>query len=86
MHDTCSITGPTWSFKTEPDPGIILSWSDNFDTYTAGSRLACQNPTNWTTWTLAPCSSVEDALISNATIIWFATLICYYTELDLHIH
>ena len=21
--DTCSVTGPTWSFKTEPDPGLI---------------------------------------------------------------
>jgi len=63
--DTCSVTGPTWSFRTEPDPGIILSWADNFDTYTAGLRLACQNPIDWTTWTLIPCSTVEDPLISN---------------------
>jgi hypothetical protein len=64
--DTCIVTGPTWSFKTEPDPGLILSWFDNFDTYTAGQRLACQNPVDWTTWTLIPCSTVEDALISDA--------------------
>ncbi len=64
--DTCSVTGPIWSFKTEPDTGLILSWSDNFDIYTAGQRLACQNPINWTTWTLVPCSTVEDPLISNA--------------------
>ena len=63
--DTCSVSGPIWSFRTEPDPGIILSWSDNFDTYTSGLRLACQNPVDWTTWTLVPCSTVEDALITN---------------------
>ncbi len=63
--DTCSVSGPIWSFRTEPDPGINLSWSDNFDTYTSGLRLACQNPIDWTTWTLVPCSTVEDALITN---------------------
>jgi hypothetical protein len=65
-NDTCSNIGELWSFRTEPDPNIVLSWSDNFDTYTAGLRLACQNPIDWTTWTLVPCSTVEDALISNA--------------------
>ncbi len=64
--DTCSVTGPTWSFKTEPDPGLNLSWADNFDTYTAGQMLACQNPIDWTTWTFSPCNVTEDAKISNA--------------------
>ncbi len=63
--DTCGVSGPIWSFKTEPDPGLNLSWSDNFDSYTSGQRLACSNPINWTTWSLTPCSTVEDALISN---------------------
>ncbi|MDP2366328.1 MAG: hypothetical protein Q8M94_21450, partial [Ignavibacteria bacterium] len=36
---------------------------DNFDSYTAGGQLACQNPTAWTTWSNAPCTS-EDAFIS----------------------
>ncbi|MDP2364324.1 MAG: T9SS type A sorting domain-containing protein [Ignavibacteria bacterium] len=40
-------------------------FEDNFDSYTAGQHLACQNPVNWTTWTLNPCSSVEDAFVSN---------------------
>lgn len=40
-------------------------FEDNFDNYTAGQQLACQNPVNWTTWTLAPCSAVEDAYVSN---------------------
>lgn len=39
---------------------------DNFDSYTAGQRLACQNPTDWTTWSLSPCNTTEDALISSA--------------------
>ena len=64
--DTCSVTGPTWHFKTEPDPNLILSWADNFDTYTSGQRLACQNPVDWTTWSNLPCNTVEDALVSAA--------------------
>jgi hypothetical protein len=44
------------------NPNIVFE--DNFDTYTAGGQLACQNPTDWTTWTNAPCGA-EDAYISN---------------------
>jgi len=40
--------------------------ADDFDSYTAGQRLACQNPTEWTTWNNSPCSIVEDAMVSNA--------------------
>jgi len=40
-------------------------FSDNFDAYTAGQQLACQNPIDWTTWTLAPCNSTEDAVVSS---------------------
>lgn len=40
-------------------------FEDNFDTYTAGQQLACQNPVSWTTWSLAPCSTIEDAYVSN---------------------
>ncbi len=38
---------------------------DNFDSYTAGQLLACQSPTNWTTWTNSPCLAGEDAVVSN---------------------
>lgn len=38
-------------------------FTDNFDSYIAGQQLACQNPTDWTTWSNAPCGS-EDAFIS----------------------
>ncbi len=36
---------------------------DNFENYSSGQYLGCQNPTDWTTWSLAPCGT-EDALIS----------------------
>ncbi|MDO8548602.1 MAG: T9SS type A sorting domain-containing protein [Ignavibacteria bacterium] len=36
---------------------------DNFDSYTSGQGVACQNPTDWTTWSNAPCGS-EDATVS----------------------
>lgn len=40
-------------------------FSDDFEAYVVGQRLACQNPVDWTTWTNSPCSSVEDAMISS---------------------
>lgn len=41
-------------------------FTDDFDSYTAGQQLACQNPTDWTTWSLAPCDATEDPYVSNA--------------------
>ncbi len=38
---------------------------DDFETYTNGQNLACQNEKDWTTWSGTHCST-EDALISNA--------------------
>jgi hypothetical protein len=37
---------------------------DDFEAYVAGQQLACQNPVDWTTWSIAPCGS-EDAFISS---------------------
>ena len=39
---------------------------DDFESYTVGQRLACQDSINWTTWSNSPCSTTEDPLISNA--------------------
>ena len=36
---------------------------DDMEAYTSPGQLACQNPTNWTTWSNAPCGN-EDATIS----------------------
>lgn len=45
---------------------VAQPFFDNFDSYTAGQMLACQNPTHWTTWTNSPCLAGEDALVTNA--------------------
>lgn len=42
-----------------------MVFEDNFESYIGGQLLACQNPTVWTTWTNNPCSTIEDAFISN---------------------
>lgn len=43
--------------------GVVFS--DNFDSYLAGQQLACQNPTDWTTWSNLPCDPVEDGYVSS---------------------
>ena len=42
-----------------------VGFFDNFEDYTAGQRVACQNPENWTTWSNLPCDAVQDPYISN---------------------
>jgi len=43
----------------------VTVFSDNFDSYLAGQQLACQNPTDWTTWSSLPCDPVEDGYVSS---------------------
>ncbi len=65
---TTDFDGQSRSLTT-PDIGadeFSVGYFDNFEAYTAGQRLACQNPVDWTTWSLTPCSTVEDPLISTA--------------------
>jgi len=38
-------------------------YSTDFESFTAGGQVACQDPTHWTTWSSAPCGT-EDAYIS----------------------
>ncbi len=40
-------------------------FSDNFDNYTAGQRIACQSNGVWKTWSNLPCDSNEDAFVSS---------------------
>ena len=47
-----------------PPPPVIFA--DDFEAYTAGQQLACQNPTDWTTWSNLPCDATEDAYVSDA--------------------
>jgi hypothetical protein len=44
------------------------SFTDNFDSYTAGSYMAAQSAGAWTTWSGAP-GTTEDVLVSNANSI-----------------
>jgi hypothetical protein len=59
-----------WNIRgvVETNPGGgggTVIFSDNFDSYTAGQQLACQNPTDWTTWNLNPCDATTDAYVSS---------------------
>ena len=48
----------------EAPQGSSIVFEDDFEAYTVGEQLACQNPEDWTTWSNAPCGS-EDAYISD---------------------
>jgi hypothetical protein len=39
-------------------------YSTDFENYTTGELLACQDSINWTTFSLTPCDTIEDAYIS----------------------
>jgi hypothetical protein len=45
--------------------GATLPYAENFDGFVAGQQVACQDPINWTTWSLAPCDLVEDPYVSS---------------------
>lgn len=62
-NDTCGLSGPTWSFSTEASTNPVL-FADDFDSYVAGQQVACQNPTDWTTWDFSPCNATTDPLVS----------------------
>jgi hypothetical protein len=55
---------PFRMYGTENNASQIFC--DNFDSYTVGQRLACQDSIHWTTWSHLPCNTTEDALISSA--------------------
>jgi hypothetical protein len=57
--------------------------SDDFDSYTAGQLLACQNPTNWSTWSNSPCLAGEDAEVSTVHALSGANSVVVVTNNDL---
>jgi hypothetical protein len=67
------LTPPVNVVATAEDDDVMVYWtapnqgmtrfSDDFEDYNAGQQVACQNPDDWTTWTLEPCSS-NDPYIS----------------------
>jgi len=48
--------------------GMAQTFSDNFDSYTAGQYLAANSGGNWTTWSNAP-GGAEDVLVSSANSV-----------------
>ncbi|MCB0822797.1 MAG: C10 family peptidase [Bacteroidales bacterium] len=55
---------PTQSISIFIGGGTTTVFEETFDTYNSGGQLACQNSTDWTTWSNAPCGA-EDAYISS---------------------
>lgn len=48
--------------------GMAQTFSDDFDSYTAGQYMAAQSGGAWTTWSNAP-GSAEDVMVSNANSV-----------------
>ncbi len=63
---------PAWDWWWAVDNVKVTGWggetafTENFDAFTAGQQVACQDSTNWTTWSQDPCNATEDAYVSDA--------------------
>jgi hypothetical protein len=70
-------TGGTWTAVTDVGPQdfpfLVIGTSgggggglyyESFESYISGQQVACQNPVDWTTWSMAPCGN-DDALVSS---------------------
>ena len=44
----------------------LVLFEDDFESYTAGAQLACQDSIHWNTWSGIPCDWLEDPLVSNS--------------------
>ena len=67
-YTTTAVYDEGESVHTSPVEVTIASSNPNiyatdFESFTAGGQVACQDPVNWTTWSNAPCGT-EDAYIS----------------------
>jgi len=48
----------------EASPVTPPIYANDFESFTAGGQVACQDPIHWTTWSNTPCSPTKDAYIS----------------------
>ena len=55
LTDGGTLTPYGFPFILDGVSGNPNTFFDNFDSYTAGLLVACQNPIDWTTWSNAPC-------------------------------
>lgn len=67
---TCGVVGttgyPDFAFILNgTSGGASASFYDDMEAYIAGQQLACQNPTDWTTWSQLPCDPTEDPYVSS---------------------
>jgi hypothetical protein len=44
----------------------LILFEDDFESYTVGGQIACQDSIHWNTWEATPCDWLEDPLISNS--------------------
>lgn len=44
----------------------LVLFEDDFESYTVGGQLACQDSIHWNTWEGTPCDWLEDPLVSNS--------------------
>lgn len=63
LNGTTHQNGAPFMVYGTSGSGNTSLFTDDFESYTAGQKLACQAPTVWTTWSNAPCGS-EDAEVS----------------------
>ncbi|OQX73346.1 MAG: hypothetical protein B6D61_12640 [Bacteroidetes bacterium 4484_249] len=54
---------PSASVSVLIEGSSVTLFEDDFNVYTANQQLACQNSTDWTTWSNAPCGD-EDPFIT----------------------
>jgi|GEM_PF-1105960 len=52
-----------WSGSIHSTTGPVVYYATDFEAFTAGIQVACQDNVNWTTWSNAPCGA-EDAMVS----------------------
>jgi hypothetical protein len=45
----------------------LILFQDDFEPFTIGQQLVCQDSMNWDTWSGDPCDPVEDPYVSNTT-------------------
>jgi len=46
-------------------PDTLALFVDDFESYTTGQQLVCQDSINWDTWSSLPCDQTEDPYVTN---------------------
>ena len=65
LNVIASAEGNDVSVQWTAPNGGMTRFADNFEDYAAGQQVACQNPEDWTTWTLSPCGSSDPFVVTD---------------------